>query len=130
MSTTDQDIERQERELRAAAQARGWEIVETYPDNSFSGSKGREQRPAFDRLCRDAVRGRLDVVMAWSVDRLGRSLKDLVGFLQELQSVGVGLFLYQQAVDTTRRACDVPTALSQHPLACSENPRQNRAHLS
>jgi DNA invertase Pin-like site-specific DNA recombinase len=104
VSTTDQDIERQERELRAAAQARGWEIVETYADNGFSGSKGREQRPAFDRLCCDAIRGRLDVVMAWSVDRLGRSLKDLVGFLQELQSVGVGLFLYQQAVDTTTPA--------------------------
>jgi DNA invertase Pin-like site-specific DNA recombinase len=104
VSTDEQTTERQERELRAAAQARGWEIVETYADNGISGAKGRDRRPEFDRLCRDAVRRKFDLVMAWSVDRLGRSLKDLIGFLQELQSVGVGLFLYQQAVDTTTPA--------------------------
>lgn len=104
VSSTDQDIARQERELRAAAAARGWEIVETFADNGVSGAKGRDRRPEFDRLCRDAVRRRFDVVAAWSVDRLGRSLKDLIAFLQELQSVGVGLFLYQQAVDTTTPA--------------------------
>ena len=105
VSTTDQDTARQERELRAAAQARGWEIIEeVYIDSGISGAKGRDSRPAFDRLCSDAVRRRFDVIMAWSVDRLGRSLKDLVAFLQELQSTGVGLFLYQQAVDTTTPA--------------------------
>lgn len=101
VSTSDQDTARQERELRAVAEARGWEVVETYADNGISGSKGREKRPAFDRLHQDATRRRFDIVMAWSVDRLGRSLKDLVGFLQELQAAGVELFLYQQAVDTT-----------------------------
>jgi DNA invertase Pin-like site-specific DNA recombinase len=104
VSTDEQTTERQERELRAAAAARGWEVVETYSDNGVSGAKGRDRRPEFDRLCRDAVRRRFDLVMAWSVDRLGRSLKDLITFLQELQSVGVGLFLYQQAVDTTTPA--------------------------
>ena len=105
VSTTDQDTARQERELRAAAQARGWEIVEeVYTDSGISGAKGRDSRPAFDRLCQDAVRRRFDVIMAWSVDRLGRSLKDLVAFLQELQSTGVALFLFQQAVDTTTPA--------------------------
>jgi DNA invertase Pin-like site-specific DNA recombinase len=104
VSTTDQDTERQERELRAAAAARGWEIVEVYEDNGISGAKDRTKRPAFDRLHKDAVRSKFDVVMAWSVDRLGRSLKDLVAFLQELHAAGVELFLYQQAVDTTTPA--------------------------
>jgi DNA invertase Pin-like site-specific DNA recombinase len=104
VSTDEQTTERQERELRAVAASRGWEVVEVYADNGISGTKGREKRPAFDRLHQDAVRRRFDIVMAWSVDRLGRSLKDLLGFLGELQAAGVELFLYQQAVDTTTPA--------------------------
>ena len=65
------------------------------------GAKGREGRPAFDRLCQDATRRRFDVIGAWSVDRLGRSLQDLVGFLSETHGAGVNLYLHQQAVDTT-----------------------------
>jgi DNA invertase Pin-like site-specific DNA recombinase len=62
------------------------------------------RRPAFDALCRAAARREFDVVMAWSVDRLGRSLQDLVGFLGELHSLGVDLFLHQQGLDTTTPA--------------------------
>lgn len=101
VSTTDQDTERQERELRAVAAARGYEIVEVYTDNGISGAKGRDKRPAFDRLHKDATRGRFDIVMGWSVDRLGRSLKDLVGFLEHLHDVNVELYLHQQALDST-----------------------------
>jgi DNA invertase Pin-like site-specific DNA recombinase len=101
VSTTDQDTERQEHELRSVAAARGWAIVEVYADNGISGAKGPDKRPAFDRLNKDAVRRRFDIVMAWSVDRISRTVKDLVTFLQELQAVNVDLFLYQQAVDTT-----------------------------
>jgi DNA invertase Pin-like site-specific DNA recombinase len=104
VSTTDQDTARQELELRTAAASRGWEIVEVYADNGISGSKGREKRPEFDRLHQDATRGKFDIVMSWSVDRLGRSLKDLIAFLQEMHATGVELFLYQQAIDTTTPA--------------------------
>src|SRR5262245_53870627 len=52
-------------------------------------------------MCRDASRRQFDVVMAWSVDRLGRSLQDLVGFRSELHALGVDLFLHQQGLDTT-----------------------------
>jgi DNA invertase Pin-like site-specific DNA recombinase len=104
VSTKDQDTARQERELRAVAAQRGWAVVEVYADNGFSGAKGRDKRPAFDRLHKDAVRGKFDVVMAWSVDRLGRSLQDLVAFLQELRGAGVDLYLQQQAIDTTTPA--------------------------
>ena len=70
----------QERELRAAAERIGHEIVAVYRDAGISGSKGRDQRPGFDAMHKDAARRRFDVVMAWSVDRLGRSLQDLCGF--------------------------------------------------
>lgn len=65
------------------------------------GGKGRAERPAFDRLHKDAVRRRFDLVMAWSVDRLGRSLSDLLRFLEELRGAGMGLYLHKQALDTT-----------------------------
>jgi DNA invertase Pin-like site-specific DNA recombinase len=69
-----------------------------------SGTKGRDKRPAFDRLCKDATRRKFDVVMAWSVDRLGRSLQDLGVFLNELRGIGVDLFLHKQGMDTTTPA--------------------------
>ena len=75
-----------------------------YEDAGVSGAKGREGRPAFDKLCQDATRRRFDVIAAWSVDRLGRSLQDLVGFLGETHGAGVHLYLHQQAVDTTTPA--------------------------
>ena len=82
----------------------GCEIVKVYKDHGISGAKGRDKRPAFDALCRDAARRQFDVVMAWSVDRLGRSLQDLVGFLSELHALRIDLFLHQQGLDTTTPA--------------------------
>jgi DNA invertase Pin-like site-specific DNA recombinase len=70
----------------------------------ISGAKERDKRPGFDALCKDAVRREFDVVMAWSVDRLGRSLQDLVGFLSEIHAAGVDLYLHQQGFDTTTPA--------------------------
>jgi DNA invertase Pin-like site-specific DNA recombinase len=78
--------------------------VAVYRDAGISGSKGRDQRPGFDAMHKDAARRRFDVVMAWSVDRLGRSLQDLCGFLSELHSLGIDLFLHQQGIDTTTPA--------------------------
>jgi DNA invertase Pin-like site-specific DNA recombinase len=101
VSTTDQDTDRQERELRAVAASRGYDVVEVYADNGFSGSKGRDRRPAFDQLHKDAARHKFEIVMAWSVDRLGRSLKDLVAFLHEMLALNIELYLFQQALDTT-----------------------------
>jgi DNA invertase Pin-like site-specific DNA recombinase len=60
-------------------------VVEVYIDHGISGAKGRDKRPAFDRLWKDITRRKVDIVMAWSVDRLGRSLQDLVGFLEHLK---------------------------------------------
>src|SRR5258708_20137138 len=71
VSTEAQTTENQERELRAAAERIGHEIVAVYRDAGISGSKGRDQRPGFDAMHKDAARRRFDVVMAWSVERLG-----------------------------------------------------------
>jgi DNA invertase Pin-like site-specific DNA recombinase len=99
VSTQDQTTANQERELRAVAERMGAEVT-VYKDHGISGAKGRDKRPAFDKLCQDATKRRIDLVMAWSVDRLGRSLQDLVGFLGELHATGVDLYLHQQGVDT------------------------------
>ena len=82
VSTIDQTTVNQERELREVAGRMGCEIVKVYRDHGISGAKGRDKRPAFDALCRDAAKRQFDMVMAWSVDRLGRSLKDLIAFLR------------------------------------------------
>jgi DNA invertase Pin-like site-specific DNA recombinase len=104
VSTSAQTTTNQRRELEKVARQRGWEVVGVYEDKGISGAKGRDQRPALDRLQKDAVRGRFDVIMAWSVDRLGRSLHQLVGFLAEMGQLGIGLYLHQQALDTSTPA--------------------------
>ena len=104
VSTIDQTTANQERELRDIAGRTGCEIVKVYKDHGISGAQGRDKRPAFDKLCRDAARREFEMVMAWSVDRLGRSLQDLVGFLSELHALKIDLFLRQQGLDTTTPA--------------------------
>lgn len=104
VSTDEQTTENQRRELTAAAQRSGWTVTATFEDQGISGAKGRDRRPAFDKLIRAVTRREIDVVMAWSVDRLGRSLQDLIGFLNELRAVGCNLYLHQQGVDTTTPA--------------------------
>jgi DNA invertase Pin-like site-specific DNA recombinase len=102
VSTSDlgQTVENQLVPLQEAASRLGWEIIAIHKDEGISGSKGREQRPGLDALLRGVTRGEYDLVAAWSVCRIGRSLSDLVGFLGELQASGVDLFLHQQALDT------------------------------
>ena len=85
VSTGEQTVENQHRELMVAVERRGWRVVAEFCDNGVSGAKGRDRRQGFDRLHRAITRREFDIVAAWSVDRLGRSLQDLVGFLGELQ---------------------------------------------
>jgi DNA invertase Pin-like site-specific DNA recombinase len=104
VSTDKQTVENQLRELHRIAERRGWEVIKEYRDAGISGSKGREARPGLDELLKDAQRRRFDVVMAWAIDRLGRSLIDLLGTIQTLEHYGVDLYLDQQAIDTTTPA--------------------------
>jgi DNA invertase Pin-like site-specific DNA recombinase len=104
VSTGEQTVENQRRELAAAAERHGWRVTAEFVDEGISGAKGRDKRPAFDRLCRAVVRHEFDIVAAWSVDRLGRSLQDLVGFLGEVHGAGVDLYLDRQGLDTSTPA--------------------------
>lgn len=104
VSTDGQTTENQRRELEQTASRAGWQIVEIYEDAGISGAKGRDKRPAFDRLLKDAARRKFDIVAAWSVDRLGRSLQDLTSFLSDIHGYGIDLYLHQQGIDTTTPA--------------------------
>jgi DNA invertase Pin-like site-specific DNA recombinase len=101
VSTGDQTVQNQDVALRAVATARGWTVVEVYADEAISGAKGRDKRPAFDRLWKDTARRKFDLVAAWSVDRLGRSLAGVAAFMVDMRAYGVDLYLDKQAVDTT-----------------------------
>lgn len=101
VSTRGQSVENQERELREVAARAGWQIVRVYKDEGISGSKGRDWRPALDAMLNAAIRREFDMVAAWSVDRLGRSLQDLLRTLTEIRSVNCDLFLLKQNLDTT-----------------------------
>ncbi len=104
VSTGEQTTENQRRELEQVAKRSGWQVVEIYEDSGISGANGREKRPAFDKLLKDASRREFDLVAAWSVDRLGRSLQHLVAFLGELHALKIDLYLHQQGIDTTTPA--------------------------
>ena len=101
VSTDAQTVENQTRELRQVAERRGWDVVEVYSDAGVSGAKGRNGRPGLDSMLKDASRRKFDIVMAWAIDRLGRSLSDLLDTIQHLQACGVDMYLDQQAIDTT-----------------------------
>lgn len=96
-----QTVENQILELQAVAVRLGWIVVAVHTDEGISGGKGRDKRPGLDALLRGVTRGEYDLVAAWSVCRLGRSLQHLVGFLGEIQARDVGLYLHVQGLDTT-----------------------------
>jgi DNA invertase Pin-like site-specific DNA recombinase len=104
VSTKEQTTDNQRLELERVAEQRGWHVAEIYVDHGISGAKGRDKRPAFDKLCKDASKGKLDIVAAWSIDRVGRSLPHLVSFMEDLKAQGVGLYLHQQNIDSTTAA--------------------------
>lgn len=96
-----QTTDNQRRALRKVAKHRGWEIVKVYQDEGISGTKSRDKRPGIDQLMKDATRGEFDLIAAWSVDRLGRSLIDLINFLKEIHALKIDLYLDKQGIDTT-----------------------------
>jgi len=101
VSKTSQSVERQISELEIVAARNDWEIVDRYIDHGISGAKGREQRPELDRMMKDSTKRKFDVVMVWSIDRLGRSLQNLMEILNDLKSKNIDLYMDQQAIDTT-----------------------------
>ena len=101
VSTDKQTVDNQLIELRSLCERLGYTIVQEYTDNGISGAKGRNDRPALDALMKAATQRKFDMVMCWSIDRLGRSLQNLVEILNELQALGIDLFFQQQGMDTS-----------------------------
>src|ERR1700689_5076251 len=104
VSTSKQETSNQRRELEAVAARSGWQILKVFQDAGISGAKGRDKRPGLDAMMKAVNAKEFDMVAAWSVDRLGRSLTDLLAILQGLQDKGIDLFLHQQGLDTSTTA--------------------------
>jgi DNA invertase Pin-like site-specific DNA recombinase len=101
VSRDDQTTENQRLVLERVAGHRGWTIVQSYEDQGVSGATGRDRRPAFDQMLKDAVRRRYDILMCWSIDRLGRSVLHVANALAELDAAGVRLYCDQQGIDSS-----------------------------
>jgi DNA invertase Pin-like site-specific DNA recombinase len=104
VSTSGQSIAAQVQDLEGAAGRHGWIVSQVFADSGISGAKGRDKRPQFDKLLKGVARREFDMVAAWSVDRLSRSLSDLVNVLSELHAKGVDLYLHTQGLDTSTPA--------------------------
>jgi DNA invertase Pin-like site-specific DNA recombinase len=100
VSTDGQTTENQRLELERTAEARGWEIVATYKDQGISGAKFGKDRPQLEQLRKDAARGKFDLVLSWSIDRIGRSTAQVSAFMEEMEEIGVGQFYLHQGIDT------------------------------
>jgi DNA invertase Pin-like site-specific DNA recombinase len=101
VSTDGQTTENQRRALLEVAERRGWAVVQTYEDAGISGAKGRDKRPGFDAMMKDATRRRFDVLLFWSIDRLGRSTAMVATALAELEAAGVSIYADKEAMDAT-----------------------------
>jgi DNA invertase Pin-like site-specific DNA recombinase len=100
VSTSQQTTENQIQALREVAERAGYQIVKIYSDDGISGSKGREDRPALNQLMKDAVNRHFEMVMCWSIDRLGRSITNLIEIMNELNDLKIDMFFSQQSIDT------------------------------
>jgi DNA invertase Pin-like site-specific DNA recombinase len=101
VSTDSQTTDNQINELNRVAELKGYKIVHTFKDEGISGAKGRDERKGFDELIKGAVKKDFDMILCCSVDRLGRSLQDLVSFLNEIHSVNCDLYIHQSGIDTS-----------------------------
>jgi len=101
VSTDQQTVENQRLVLEEVARRSGWDVIHVFADEGISGAKGRDKRPGYDALLKAIARKEVQIAAAWSVDRIGRSLPDLVHFLEDVQAHGCDLYLHQQAIDTS-----------------------------
>jgi DNA invertase Pin-like site-specific DNA recombinase len=101
VSTKNQTVENQLQALREAAQRQGWYITTELTDEAISGSKGRRDRPGLDKLFDMIAKRDVDVVLCWALDRLGRSLQDLIALMNDMNAKGVDLYCHTQNIDTT-----------------------------
>jgi DNA invertase Pin-like site-specific DNA recombinase len=86
--------------LRTVATERGWPVAQVFVDRPTTVRKGLERRPGEAALL-DAIRsGTIDKVLVFGIDRVGRSLIELVNFLETCRTAGVSVWLDDQGIDT------------------------------
>jgi DNA invertase Pin-like site-specific DNA recombinase len=102
VSTSDknQTTENQLRELKSYCERMDYEIVKIYEDE-VSGAKSREKRPAYNALCKDAFRKNFELIIGWDVSRFGRSMKEFVSFLADMDDRGIGVIAVKNGLDTS-----------------------------
>ncbi len=100
-TTKGQTVDNQLLILREIAEKKGLDIVKEISDEGISGAKGRDERKGFDELIKGAIKKEFDIILVWDVSRLGRSLKDLVSFLEDIQSAKCDLYIHQSGIDTS-----------------------------
>ena len=101
VSTSDQTTDNQIYKLKEIIEINGWDQVDVYVDEGISGTKGRDKRPEFDRMCKDMMRRKFTRILVWDVSRLSRSLQHLVDFLNDVNSLGINLYIHQSGLDTS-----------------------------
>ena len=99
-STKDQTTENQLRELTAYCDRMGYEVVKIYEDE-VSGAKSRERRPAYNEMCQDAFLKKFDIIIGWDVSRFGRSMKEFISFLSDMDDKNVGVIAVKNGLDTS-----------------------------
>jgi DNA invertase Pin-like site-specific DNA recombinase len=99
VSTKSQDTDNQLQPLKEYAQRCGYEVVGVYEDKGVSGIKS--SRPSLDMMVLDARRRRFSMILAWSIDRVGRNMTHLCSFVDEMNQLGVNLYFHQSSIDTT-----------------------------
>ena len=101
VSTNEQTVDNQLKVLREVAEKRGLEVVREISDEGISGATGRDARKGFDELIKGSIKNEWDIILVWDVSRLGRSLKHLVSFLEDIQSANCDLYIHQSGIDTS-----------------------------
>ncbi len=98
-STKDQTTENQLLALKSYCERMGYEIVKIYEDE-VSGAKTREKRPAYNEMCQDAFLKKFDTIIGWDVSRFGRSMREFVSFLADMDDKGIGVIAVKNGLDT------------------------------
>jgi len=99
VSTKNQDTSNQLQPLKEYVERMGYELVGVYEDFGVSGVKS--SRPQLDQMMLDGRRRKYSMILSWSVDRVGRDLRSLLNFCNEMNELGINLYFHNQNIDTS-----------------------------
>jgi len=99
VSTDKQKVDMQLRELRNFIKRSDWKVYREFIDQGYTGTNTK--RPAFIEMMSEAQKRKFDILLVWKLDRLSRSLKDLINTLDELGHAGINFISYDNNLDTT-----------------------------